>query len=234
MKSLFLILITCFSLSICAQGEFPRNSLIVHADPGVGSLPWTFPYTNSNSSHERNPWFNFSVGVNYERAFNDNHSIITGVDFHSIGDISIHQYQSVPSGGDSSSIHYSESPGHLYQIGIPLIYSIGKAFNKFRVSGQIGLINSFGVAEASSTTITNFYGEKTKYKWDTFPITGFAYYLDAKVGVHFSYLISEQISIGLEPYARIGIYTPSNFKSFFNHWNFLCAFNCKYTFQSKN
>lgn len=234
MKYLSSILITCFCLSISAQGEYPRNSFVVHLDPGIGSLTWNFPVATSGDIHTRKPFFNFSVGLNYEHAFNDKNSIITGIDFHSIGDISKVDHGEIPHNGDPTSIRYSESPGHLYQIGVPVVYGIGKSFNKFSIKGLIGLINSFAVAEAKSNSFTNYNGETTKYDWKVYPPPGFTYNLDAKLGVNIQFFISEQISIGLEPYTRIGIYTPSNFKPFFNHWNFLCALNFKYTFKPKN
>ena len=214
------------------QKSYPSNSLIIHVDPGIGSLPWQFN-TTTGTSHSRKPWFNFAAGINYERHFNQTNSLIIGIDVQSIGDKSIQQYGSTPPNGDSLSIYRSESKGHLYLLAIPLVYNIGKTIGKFRIGGLFGIINSFGVGEGTSTWFENYKGEKTTIGWKASPIFGFVYYLDAKIGLSLTYLVNDNFSIGLEPYTRLNIYTPSNYRPFFNNWNVLFALNFKYTFSKK-
>ncbi|MCB0477700.1 MAG: hypothetical protein KDC84_06030 [Crocinitomicaceae bacterium] len=230
MKYLLIFPFFIFAFSTFSQQDFPKNNLIIHMDPGVGNILIDFSGYNGKSEH--NPWFGFAAGLNYERQFNDKHAIITGLDLQTITSFYVVEfYPSIPI--DSSEYLLSENPSHSYMLAIPLIYSFGKSFDRIRIGLELGIVNSFGIASANSQIITNYYGESTKYKWKTYPESGFFYCLDARLGVNFTYQFSDVFALGLTPYARLNIYTPNNYKSVFHNWNVNFALNFKYTFHSK-
>ncbi|MEZ4937944.1 MAG: hypothetical protein R2799_10180 [Crocinitomicaceae bacterium] len=230
MKYLLIFPFFIFAFNTFSQQDFPKNNLIIHMDPGVGNILINFSANTAKSGHK--PWFGFAVGLNYERQFNEKHALITGLDLQTISSVYKLEFF-FPPNGDSNQVYHSERPGQNYMIAIPLVYAIGKNFSNFRIGGEFGLVNSFGVAFGSSSTITNFFGETNKIEWETYPVSGFIYFLDAKLGVNFTYRFSDNFGLGIAPYARIAIYTPDNSKTFFHNWNVNVALNFKYTFHSK-